>query len=424
MKMKKILALGIVAAMSLSMAACSKSTTTSGGSSSGDESKAPTEKEDVTLTVWGAEEDQDMLQGMIDAFKELHKDEANFDIQLGVQSESTAKDTILTDVTAAADVYAFADDQLDVLVEAGALLPVIDDYKDAVTSANSAGSVEAATSDDTLYAYPMTADNGYFLFYDGSKFTEDDVKTLDGILAVCEKESKIFTMQLDSGWYLYSFFGAAGLELTRNDDGTNTCNWNAKDTDITGADVAETILDMTASSGYTLLTDEEFASGVKDGSVIAGVNGTWNAETAKEAWGDNYRATKLPTCTMAGKQVQMSSFAGYKLIGVNKSTAQPYWASTLADYLTNYDNQVLRFQTRGFGPSNTEAAASDDVKANQAIAALAEQSAYASAQRVGDKFWDPAKTFGAIMAADNADGTDLQTLLDTLVEGITAAITE
>lgn len=422
MKLRRILAASVAAAMALSMVACGSKTTNSGSNGNNNETPATTEKEDVSLVVWGAEEDQKMLQGMIDSFKEKYADQANFKIELGVQSESTAKDTILTDVEAAADVYAFADDQLESLVNAGALLPVIDDYKDRVSTENGEGSVSAATYDGTLYAYPMTADNGYFLFYDASYFTEEDVATMDGILKVCEENGKTFTMQLNSGWYLYSFFQAAGLELTRNADGSNVCNWNATDTKYKGTDVVETILDMTSSSAYKLLTDEEFASGVKDGTVIAGINGTWNAETAAGAWGENYAAAKLPTVVIAGDEIQMSSFSGYKLIGVNKSTAQPYWASTLADYLTNYDNQVLRFETRGLGPSNTEAAASDAVAANPAIAALAQQSAYATVQRVGDAFWSPTETFGAIMAAQNADGTDLQELLDTMVEGITAPV--
>lgn len=422
MKLRRILAASVAAAMALSMVACGSKTTNSGSNGNNNETPATTEKEDVSLVVWGAEEDQKMLQGMIDSFKEKYADQANFKIELGVQSESTAKDTILTDVEAAADVYAFADDQLESLVNAGALLPVIDDYKDRVSTENGEGSVSAATYDGTLYAYPMTADNGYFLFYDASYFTEEDVATMDGILKVCEENGKTFTMQLNSGWYLYSFFQAAGLELTRNADGSNVCNWNATDTKYKGTDVVETILDMTSSSAYKLLTDEEFASGVKDGTVIAGINGTWNAETAAGAWGKNYAAAKLPTVVIAGDEIQMSSFSGYKLIGVNKSTAQPYWASTLADYLTNYDNQVLRFETRGLGPSNTEAAASDAVAANPAIAALAQQSAYATVQRVGDAFWSPTETFGAIMAAQNADGTDLQELLDTMVEGITAPV--
>ena len=87
---------------------------------------APAEKQDVTLRMWGAEEDQPMLQGMIDSFKEHYADYANFDIQLGTESESTAKDTVLTDIEAAADVYSFASDQLIDLVNAGALRSVDD----------------------------------------------------------------------------------------------------------------------------------------------------------------------------------------------------------------------------------------------------------------------------------------------------------
>jgi len=85
-----------------------------------EETTETTELENVTLVMWGAEEDQVMLGEMIESFKTFYADKAVFDISLGVQSESTAKDTVLTDVEAAADVFAFADDQLNELVNAGA----------------------------------------------------------------------------------------------------------------------------------------------------------------------------------------------------------------------------------------------------------------------------------------------------------------
>ena len=56
---------------------------------------------------------------MVESFKTQYADKATFDIQIGVQSESTAKDTVLTDIEAAADVFAFADDQINSLVAAG-----------------------------------------------------------------------------------------------------------------------------------------------------------------------------------------------------------------------------------------------------------------------------------------------------------------
>ncbi|MFT4144344.1 MAG: extracellular solute-binding protein, partial [Mobilitalea sp.] len=200
------------------------------------------------------------------------------------------------------------------------------------------------------------------------------------------------------------------------------CTWNATDTKYTGAQVADAIISIAKNPGFISVSDAEFATGITEGTIIAGVNGTWNAATAEAAWGDNYAATKLPTYTVAGDQVQMSSFAGYKLVGVNAYSEYAGWAMLLAEWITNYDNQVLRFETRGLGPSNVEAGASDAVQASPAIAALAEQSIYATVQRVGGKFWDPATAFGTIAAAGNADGIDLQVLVDTMVEGIIAPV--
>lgn len=100
-----------------------------------------------------------------------------------------------------------------------------------------------------------------------------------------------------------------------NEDGvTNSCNWNATDTPITGVQVLEALLEIAANPGFKEADSDPFVAGVKDGSIIAGVSGTWNANVAAETWGDNYAATKLPTYTVAGQQVQMASFSGFKLV--------------------------------------------------------------------------------------------------------------
>ena len=139
----------------------------------------------VTLTVWASEEDQDLTTRLIENFKAQYPD-VTFEITLGSESESTAKDTILSDVEAAADVFAFADDQINELVAAGALQEVSATYTYDVANENLAGAVEAATVGGKLYAYPMTADNGYFMFYDSSVFTADDVQSLEKMLDVAD----------------------------------------------------------------------------------------------------------------------------------------------------------------------------------------------------------------------------------------------
>ena len=372
----------------------------------------------VTLTVWASEEDQDLTTKLLDEFKAAYPD-VTFDITLGAESESTAKDTILTDVEAAADVFAFADDQINELVNAGALQEVAATYTYDVATENAPVAVESATVDGKLYAYPMTADNGYFMFYDSSVFTEDDVQSLEKMIEVADAAGKKIAMDISNGWYIYSFFQGAGYELTLNDDGvTNTCTWNGAG----ATDVAQAIMDLTASGVLVDMGDEDMATQIAEGTIAACVNGTWRAETAQTAWGDNYAAAKLPTFNVAGKDCQMSSYSGYKLVGVNPHSANVGWSMLLAEYLTNEASQTARFEARGLGPANLAAASSDAVQANPAIAALAAQAAYATPQRVGANFWSPAETLGQILASGNPDGTDLQTLLDTTVEGITAPV--
>ena len=64
--------------------------------------------------------DRGMLAAMCDAFNEAHP-EWNITYEYGVCGEDVAKDEVTKDVDAAADVYMFANDQLPILVEAGAI---------------------------------------------------------------------------------------------------------------------------------------------------------------------------------------------------------------------------------------------------------------------------------------------------------------
>ena len=436
--MKKQISLALAGAMALSLAACggsaSTATSTPEAASAAESTAASTEaaaegdvldqaaaaafSKDVTLTMWGAEEDQDLLREISDKFIEKYGNYGGkITINLGTQSESTAKDTVLTDPTAAADVYAFADDQLNELVKAGALQEVQLNADD-VKNRNTPASVDAATVDGKLYAYPLTADNGYFMFYDKSFFTEDDVKSLDTMMKKAADAGKKVSMDVANGWYLYSFYAGAGLKLGLADDGVNTvCNWN----EAPGADVTQAVIDICKNPGFIALKDEEFTGKLKDGTLVAGVNGTWRANDASEVWGANYAACKLPTYTLNGEQVQMASFSGFKLIGVNPHSANVGAAMLLADFVTNEENEGLRFKERTQGPSNINALAA---ASSPALTAVVDQSEYATLQRVGGNYWASAETLGSICVNGNPDGKDPQALIDDAVAGFTAPVTQ
>jgi len=357
-----------------------------------------------------------MLRARADAFIEYVSDRVNLTVNIGVESESTAADTILVDIQAAADVFAFPDDQIMTLYMAGALQEVLLNA-DQIIAENTASAVAAATVDGRLMAYPMTADNGYFMFYNSYYFSPEDIRSFDRMLEVAAEAGRQITMQFDSGWYNIAFFRGAGFDAWLEDDGVTT------GTDINGAggtDVVQAMLDIAAHPGFISLGDAEFVTGINDGSIIAGINGPWNAVAAQEAWGEYYSAAQLPTFTLAGSQVQMGGVVGCKLIGVNAFSAYSGWAMLLAEWLINYDSQVIRFVERGQGPSNIAAAASPEVQADPALSALAAQSAHSAVLLVGGNFWSNTETLGAIIAQGNPDNIDLQELLDNAVVGITS----
>ncbi len=424
MKLKKLLALAMVSVMTLSMAACGGK---DDASTDGNKDSGKTEIKEVNLVMWGAEEDQTMLREMCDAFIEANKDKVKLTVEIGVESEQSVKDTILGDVEGAADIFSFANDQVNELVQAGALMEIPSSYsglKD-VKDRNVEGSVKAATVDGKLYAFPRTADNGYFLFYNKSVLSEEDVASWETMLEKAAAAGKKVTIEMNSGWYTYGFFKAVGLDCGLGANGKDTTmNWNSKDNKVTGLQVAEKMLEICKHNGFIATEDAEFVTGIKDGSIVAGINGTWNADNAKEAWGDDYAATKLPTFDIDGTDYQMYSVAGYKMIGVNPHCKDAGWAIQLADFITNEQNQVKSFENRGTGPSNIKAAASDAVQANVAIAAFAKQQQWAEVQIVGSYFWTATESFGQTLQDGNPEGKDLQTLLDELVAAATAPVAE
>ena len=153
---------------------------TNGGSDNSGAGGGGGSSETVDLRLWGAEEDQDYLQQVVSNFEKAYPDQ-KFNIEIGVESESTAKDTVLTDIEAAADVYSFASDQLADLVRAGALAAIddvgevlakADKTLDDVKSANAPDSIEAATLDGKMYGFPTGGANTYFLYYDSSVISE------------------------------------------------------------------------------------------------------------------------------------------------------------------------------------------------------------------------------------------------------------
>ena len=425
--MKKIRILSLVIALlmlTMVFAACNKNNE---------------EKEKVTLTVWGSQEDQAMLKEMCEAFAAANPDK-EYKFLFGVQGEGDAADKVLNDVTSGPDVFSFASDQINKLIAGGALARLGGSFETFVKENSSATSVDAATvtigGQEQLYAYPCTEDNTLFLYYDKSVIGDDQVDTLDELLdAAHAKGRKVHFKLNDDGWYLSSFFFAypeLGYNVTLDDNMVETAvsiNYN----NAQGLAVMKALVKYVNHPALVIQTDDsKLIAGFTtdaEGKVeaAAGVSGTWNAQPIKDLLGDNMGVAKLPTVEIGGEQKQLTTYMGCKLIGVNGYSENKAEAHKLAQWLTNEQNQLKRFETRGFGPSNKVVAASEAVANNPVIAAVMEQAKFSRAQKsVPGNYWTP---MGALItpfiehkeAGDlltfYTDG-ELQKLLDALVQQI------
>ena len=320
---------------------------------------------------------------------------------------------MITDVEGGADIYGFAQDQLTRLVTAGAIAPVIGDYTQWVTDNNDADSVAASKVGDTLFAFPITSDNGYFMYYDKSVIT--DPTSLDTIVKDCEAAGKGLYIEINSGWYQPAFFFGAGCTLTYDtDDIGNFTNCNIDYASDKGVAALKALINLHKSSAFVN------GSAVSNATNCAAIiDGTWDAGAAKELFGENYACAMLPKFTADGTSYQLGGFGGFKLLGLKPQTNPDKFQACLAvaQFLSNEETQLARYEAVSWGPSNTAAQQSDVVQADEALSALRDQLAVSipQGQYPGD-YWTLATSLGDSIISgeyDNASDEELMTVLQT-----------
>ena len=433
MKMSKILAFLLAAVMLVScFAACTQTTddpkdttdgTTDGttAGTTGDSSTAKPNAElagtyDITLWVSEKEGVAALTQQQIDAFEA-----ANPGIVINAQIEGVAEgdagSKVVADVATAPDIYCFAQDQLARLVQAAALAAPGKKATEVVKANNDAGSVSAASVAGTLWAYPMTSDNGYYMYYDKSLISDEDAESMEKIIEICNQNNKKFRYALENAWYTASFFFATGCHS----------NWSMNEAGefTTVDDTFNSAAGLAAMKGMQKLAQsscyDSNADIFTDAAVV--ITGIWNAGAAAEHFGENLGATDLPSFEVDGKSYHLGSYTGNKLMGVKPQNDAKRAAvlSLLAQYLTGEECQKQRYEQFQWGPSNKTVQASEAVQSNASLVALAKQTEFAVLQgQIHGSWWDIAKVLGADAKAAKSDA-DLQAALDaytTAVNGL------
>lgn len=333
-----------------------------GGKAKKDSETGKAEK--IRLMVWSPSEDQskdsgEWLQNTCEEFAKLHP-EWDITFVYGVADEATAATQVAQDPEASADVFMYANDTLTTMTDANALAKFGGKYREEIEKTNSEEVLSSLIKDSELYGVPFTT-NTWFMYYDKSVFSEEDIKSLDEML---KKGAVAFP--LTNSWYTPAFYIGNGCTLFG--DGTD----EAKGVDFSGekaVSVTDYLVNLTANPNFKIDADGSGLAGLRDGSISAIFSGSWDANAVEEALGKNMGAAALPSFTLNGEQKQMMSYAGSKAVGVNPYSKNMVAAVELAVYLGSAEAQMTHYELGNVIPCNTELLADEKIANDPLVSA-------------------------------------------------------
>ena len=381
--------------------------------------------EKITLTVWCPQNqiDTGIMAEQQAAFAAEHP-EWEIEWVTTPVGEDNAKTEVLKDVAAAADVFFFASDQTSALVEAGALARLGGDALTLVESTIAESVIGTAKVGEGVYGIPFTH-NTFFMYYDKTLYTEDEVKNLDTMLAKDLGEG-VFNFHFDAagGWKSASFYYGAGLTVfgAEGNDATNPTDWNNE----TGLKVTNYLIDLINNPKVSFEVESVVEELAKEHKVGAWFDGSWNDQKYVDALGDDLGRAQIPTYTLDGQEVQLKGFYGSKLIGANAHSKNLQAAVAFAAFLGNEENQILRYQKSGQIPTNMNAASNADIVADPiAVVTMAEANnasvAQPSATLFANNFWTPAGAITTEINSGDLTKDNAQAKMDAFYDALAAA---
>ena len=449
--MKKILALLLAVIMVMSMAACGKTDDNKGGENNNGGAtlpngitlppnvtlppelndlnpdgtlKADNDGANITIKVWTPTEDQAEGNNWVEKieadFKAKYPGYKNVKFENTTMGEGDAGAAVIADVTAAADVYMFANDQMGKIIKAGGLAKLVGANKQYVLDNNNDFMVSTVThTDGELYGFPVT-NNTWFMYYDKTVFSEEDVKSLDTMLT----KGKVY-LPFGTGWTAGCIFlGCGGTIFGEN-----------------GIEVAKGI-DFGGEKGYMagkkmveLVANENVVAGGMDISkmvnreVNATFTGSWERKNMEAAYGENLGVAQLPKFTIEGKEYQMTAMSGSKCVGVNPNAGigdngvvKLYISTLFASYMASAEAQLARYEMRGVIPAHKDLVANEKIQKDAVAVAemntIANCSKLQSALEEMSNYWGPVETFGGKVVSKDITMDTVEIAVDEMQEAL------
>lgn len=430
--MKKVLACALVAAMSATLlAGCGNSGSTSSSGSAATNAGASeatnagaSEVTDVALKVWVPQNqvDSGIIEEQQKAFADAHP-EWNITWTTEIVGEDVAKENILRDVEAAADVFFFASDQIVELVDAGAIARLGGETETMVNETIAESVVATAKVGEGLYGIPFTH-NTFYMYYDKTLLDENDIKSIESIMAK-ETEEDVYNFYFESsgGWKLGAWYYGAGLSVFGADgsDLAAGVDWNNE----TGVAVTNYLIDLINNPKCAYDGEISVSELIADHRLGAWFDGSWNDQLYADALGDDLGRAVIPTFNPDGTDYQLLGFYGSKCIGVNAKTENMQAAIAFAAFLGNEENQVLRYEKSGQIPANINAGNSEAVLSDPLATVIVNEANTASVAQpassvFGTRYWSYAGAIPTEIRSGEINKDNVQAKLDAFVAAMTA----
>ena len=328
-------------------------------------------------------------------------------------------DNIINDPSSAPDIFCFTQKELQGLIDADAIISLDSETGEKIKADHCQGAILAASENGIVYGYPLTVlDSTAIMFYDKSLINDNDAKSLEKIIEICEENNKYLRFSVSNGWGASHFFMGTGCKS----------NWNVnKNWEIVSLDdTYNSEQGIVAMKGLAMLVNSPafnneayFIENNDDTAVIISELSS-NRWVAERLFGDNLGVAPLPYFSVDGESYQMGSYSDSIMLGISptEDTKKAELLSRLALWLSDEKCQTERYDRMNWCPTNLAAQASDRIQSDVYFSAQIEQYNVSTPERfINLDWWRLAENL-YIAAKEAKTDDDFQLALDQYTEAL------
>lgn len=253
-----------------------------------------------------------------------------------------------------ADVFMYPSAITDFLAKKGIAGKLSKQSEQQLKKQNPDPLLNSVLSDGKYYGVPYTS-NAWFMYYDKSKLSKNDVKSLNTILT---KQKVAINLQSDD--VLSSFYFDSCITLGYSKPGMNTVSSaNFGENCYT---VTKFLADLVKHKNFINAVSGTGIEALRKGKVAAYFSGIWEADEVKKILGKNFAAAPFPTVrtdlttdpeyAAPVIEYQLKQNIDSQAIGYNAKSKHRELAEKFAAFLGSTESQKKAYELQKIVPSD------------------------------------------------------------------------